>query len=101
MKKIINGKLYDTNTARLLATYDSEYSKSDYEYYFEELYRKKTGEYFVYGKGGPNSHYAEYLKDVRQAGEGIRPMTEKDAKEWAELRLTADEYIKIFGDVEE
>ena len=46
MKKIINGKRYDTSTAILIGS--ARYSHGDLEYLTEELYRKKTGEFFLY-----------------------------------------------------
>ena len=55
MKKIINGKLYDTETAKLIGrSYHGE-GPRDFRHYSEELYRKRTGEYFLYGEGGPMS----------------------------------------------
>ena len=102
MKKIINGKKYDTETAKLLASAYSSLSPSDMGYWSEELYVKYTGEYFIHCEGGPNSNYG-----VRSGanswgwGEKIIPYTEDEAMAWAEKRLDGDEYEKIFGEVEE
>lgn len=99
MKKIIRGKLYDTDTAQQLAeTYNYFGDFSDYE---EELYRKRTGEYFLHGKGGPTSRYAEPCGHGQSNGENIFPLSESEAREWAEANITAEEYISIFGKVEE
>lgn len=46
MKKIINGKKYDTSTAKYLGEYDFGY-QSSFNWYREELYEKKTGEFFL------------------------------------------------------
>lgn len=51
MKKIINGKKYDTETATSVGEYSSNYACSDYKHYDETLYKKKTGEFFLYGEG--------------------------------------------------
>ena len=52
MKKIINGKKYDTNTATKVADYWNGYGASDFNYVSEELYLKNTGEYFLlFGSG--------------------------------------------------
>lgn len=99
MKKIINGKKYDTDTAKAIG-FDTNCA-SDFHYWYESLYIKKTGEYFLYGKGGPMSRYCEYIGDCQTSGEKIIPMTVEEAKEWAEKHLTADEYEEIFGEVEE
>lgn len=101
MKKIINGKLYDTDTAELLGSYHNDLSPSDFEYFYEELYKKKTGEFYIYGEGGPKSDYAEFQENVSIRGKRIIPISEDRAKGWAERNLEADEYMKIFGKVNE
>lgn len=101
MKKIINGKKYDTETATSVWEYSSNYACSDYKYYDETLYKKKTGEFFLYGEGGPASKYAQKTIGGYTGGKEIIPLTEKDAKEWAEERLDCDEYEALFGEVEE
>ena len=59
MKKIINGKRYDTDTATLIGYNGYNGSHSDFSYWCETLYQKRTGEYFIHGEGGPMSRYAE------------------------------------------
>ena len=47
MKKIINGKMYNTETAKYCGGY--EFSNcGDFNYVCEELYQKKTGELYLY-----------------------------------------------------
>ena len=58
MKKIIKGKVYDTDTAQKVAEYSNNYPRSDLHFYEEELYRKKTGEFFLYGSGNAASKYS-------------------------------------------
>ena len=53
MKKIINGKVYDTEKAKQVAYYSSAGSWRDFQHYEETLYLKKTGEYFLFGEGAP------------------------------------------------
>ena len=102
MKKIINGKLYNTETAEKLAEFYTNCTASDFRYLEESLYRKRTGEYFLSGFGGPMTRYAIKLENGgSRSGYAIRPLTEEEAREWAEDRITADQYIAIFGDVEE
>ena len=102
MKKIIKNKAYDTETARRIATGCCRSSHpGDYAYWTEELYQKKTGEFFLFGQGGPASRYAEPA-GLREWSGGCRimPLTYEEAREWAEKELDADEYIRIFGDPE-
>lgn len=103
MKKIINGKLYNTDTAKALGSYDNGLGDGDFYHFNETLYLKKTGEFFLYGFGGPMTYYAESIGDGnwRSGGEKIFPQTEAEAKKWVEDHLDADTYIEIFGEVEE
>lgn len=102
MKKIINGKVYDTDTAKELGSYGNGGSWRDFSHVEETLYRKKTGEYFLYGKGGPMTRYAEATgQNQWSGGSRIMPMTYQEATQWAEEHLSADEYEEIFGTVVE
>lgn len=101
MKKIINGKRYDTDTAKEIG-YASYSNRSDFSFWEETLYRKQTGEYFLFGEGGPMSRYAVTVgQNQWSGGEKIMPLSVDAAKEWAEKYLDADEYEKAFGEVEE
>ena len=101
MKRIINGRRYDTHTAKKVG--EASYSNcSDFHYWSEELYVKRTGEYFLYGVGGPMSKYSQQVgQNEWTGGQEIIPLSLKEAKKWTEKYLDADEYEKIFGKVEE
>lgn len=101
MKKIINGKRYDTETAQLIGS--ASYSnRTDFRFWSEELYRKKTGEFFLYGEGGPASKYSRQIEQNSwSGGKEITPLTREEAQEWAEKYLDADEYEEVFGRIEE
>lgn len=100
MKKIINGRIYDTNTAKELGRDDQTYGNfSDWE---ETLYRKSTGEYFLHGEGGPQTKYAQQVgENSWTGGEKIIPLSIESAQKWAEEHLEADDYERIFGIIEE
>ena len=98
MKKILNNHLYDTDTARSLGSDSYSGSQSDFHWWREELYIKRTGEYFLYGEGGPMSRYARTVgQNEWSGGEKIMPLTPARAREWAEEHLSADEYEAAFG----
>lgn len=102
MKKIINGKLYDTTTAKEIASCYHGEGPSDFRYYHETLFRKRTGEYFLAGHGGPMSKYAKSAgQNSWTGGEGITPLTYSEATEWAEREMDADDYQAEFGPVAE
>lgn len=101
MRKIIHGKVYDTSTARLVAEGENDVGKGDVHWYREQLYQKKTGEYFVWGEGGPGSPYAEHRYGGWYGDEGINPVSYEEARQWAEDNLPAAEYEAEFGTPEE
>lgn len=101
MKKIIRGKVYDTDTAEKVGGWAKGLEDNLY-WIEEELFRKRTGEFFLCGSGGPGSKYAVSTGDSNwRSGEEIIPLSYQAAQEWAEERLTADEYEAIFGEVVE
>ena len=103
MKKIIKGKKYDTGTAKKIGSWWNGISYRDFGYVTEDLYIKKTGEYFLYGEGGPSSKYAKYNSagGGYEGGNTITPLSKEEAMKWGEDKLNVDKYEEIFGEVEE
>ena len=101
MKKIISGKVYDTATAQKVGFWSNSLGYNDFNWREESLYRKKTGEYFLHGEGGPRTNYAERVGNMWGSGERIMPLTFTEAKAWAEEKLSGEEYEAIFGEVTE
>ena len=102
MKKIINGKLYNTDTARQVGTWSNSADCNDLSWVEESLYQKKTGEFFLHGQGGPNTRYAQQLEASNwTGGETISLVSYDSARQWAEDHLTADQYQAVFGEVAE
>lgn len=102
MKKIINGKKYDTATAKELGCWANTWDCGDHTYCAEHLYRKRTGEFFLCGEGGPRSRYAKSCgNNCWSSGQDIVPLTYEAAREWTEEHLSSDEYEEIFGEVTE
>jgi hypothetical protein len=52
MKKIIDGKRYDTETAEYVYRWDNGRFSTDFRYYFKVLYRTQKGAWFIYHDGG-------------------------------------------------
>ena len=98
MRAIINGFLYDTDTAKEIGKNDIH---DEYESYHivETLYKKKKGEFFIqrdmWGDGDAVEEY-EWTMAHR-----FQPLTIEEAKEWMEHYATVDEYIDEFGLPEE
>lgn len=102
MKKIINGKVYDTGTAELVGEWSNGYYANDFSYCSEDLYRKRTGEFFLHGDGGAMSKYAvSNGNNSWGGGEKIIPLTYEAAQKWAEEHLSGEKYEAIFGEIVE
>ena len=102
MNKIINGKKYSTETAKLIATHSNNLMANDFQFFAETLYLKKTGEYFLFGEGHGMSEYGEMKGNGGMGwGEIIKPFSENSAKNWAEKNLSGEEFEEIFGEVQE
>lgn len=101
MKKVINGKAYDTGTAREVGCFDSGAGDRLFGW-SETLYAKRTGEYFLFGEGGPGSKYSVRTGVNNTTGSAkIFPLSYDDARKWAEDNLGGDEYIAEFGAIGE
>lgn len=102
MKKIINSKQYNTETAKKCGEYEPNPYRSDFNWFCETLYQKKNGEFFLHGDGNASSRYSKSCGQNEWCGdEKIIPLTYQEAQEWAERHLTGDEYEEIFGEVTE
>jgi hypothetical protein len=100
MKKIIQGKRYDTDKAVLIGT-RTHSNRSDFSYVNEGLYvTPRSKQYYLAGEGGAMTQYSRPAGDnARQMGEKIIPLTRDQALEWAETYLAADDVEKYFSDM--
>ena len=102
MKKVINGKMYSTETANTMISWDNGYHINDFQYCEETLYRTDNGTYFLYGNGGPMSKYVVCAGVNEFSGSAvIVALTEDEARKWAEERASGEEYEEVFGPVPE
>lgn len=89
MRKIINGKAYDTNTAILIGTWANFENGRDFYYIEKRLYFKpRKKEYFLFLDGGSATIYEKPI---------IKPLSVEQARTWAYNNLEADEAEKAFG----
>lgn len=97
MERKINGRRYNTETAKRLATFEAPINPADMDYYTETLCRNKFGAYFLHGQGGARTRYAKRIgKDNWASGENVVPLTEDEAKKWAEESCDTATYDRIF-----
>lgn len=93
MRKIINGKAYDTNTATLIGTWANFENGRDFYYVEKRLYFKpRKKEYFLFLDGGSATIYASPK---------IKPLSTQQAKMWAYNNLDAEVAEQAFGAVAE
>lgn len=80
MKKVIMNRVYDTSRAKRLAVVNVKGTQ------ITELYRKRTGEFFLF------CGYSD-------GNQTIEPLSYNEACAWAGRFMSADEYEKIFGKI--
>lgn len=97
MKRTLRGRLYDTDSATLIGEYTNSALPS--EQFTEQLYIKKTGEFFLYGKGGPDSKYNKFVRNTYYPNEKIIPLSYDQADKWATAHLSNIKYNRYFGDI--
>lgn len=93
MKKIINGKMYNDETAEEICTQSDGLMYNDFTHIHKILFKKKTGEFFLEIYGGPMTQY--------NGETSIKPITIETAKKFTEEHGSAEKYIELFGEVEE
>lgn len=98
MRKIIDGKLYDTKTAEELHSWSNGYGTSDFHHCYEALYKTPKGALFLHGEGGALSKYAESHGNSRGSGADITPMTREEAMAWLEQHNGVAALMEFFSD---
>ena len=81
---IRNGKKYDTETAEQLCK-----EVMTENYYQNVLYKKRNCEFFITKEPYSGNTTIETFKNI------------DEVKAWCEANLSGEDYISIFGDVEE
>ena len=98
MRKVINGKRYDTETAEVVGEWGNGYGRSDFHWCQETLYVTAKGAFFLHGEGGGLSRYSESYGDSTGSGETIVPMGRDEAQQWCEEHDQVDALEEYFSD---
>ncbi len=100
MKKVINGKIYDTEKATEIHSYSFS-NPRDFNYVNETLYQTPRSKvFFLAGEGGANTKYRVAVgQNEWSGGEKICPLTKEQALEWAETYMDGDDIERYFGDM--
>jgi len=85
MQRVIDGKIYDTETALEICELPCHYYRGDFQWHETTLYRTKRGAYFLAGVGGPMSRWAQPEgTSGTSGGSGLEVITQNEARAYAE-----------------
>lgn len=97
MRKIIQGRAYDTRTAEQLAEHAFGHPGED-GHYVETLCRTRKGAFFLACAGGARSPYGRVVRpEVSKGGDEILPLTEIEAMRWLENHDETTVIERLFG----
>jgi len=99
MKQVIDGKLYNTETATLLHEWDNGIYDSDFRYVDEALYVSKKAQYFIAGRGGAMTDYKKAAgQNSWSGGRKIWTLDRPAAIKWLEEHNGTDALETHFAD---
>ena len=85
MKRIIDGKRYNTETATQIATWTNGHNYGDFYYCKEVLYRTAKGAFFLHGESGAVGKYSRSAgQNCSRPGQAITALSDSDARAWLE-----------------
>ena len=79
MIAVIDGKRYNTDTAKGIHYWSNMGDSRDFRWRSKELYRTQGGAYFIHHSGGPMTDMAESHGNNVSGGERIEPVSARDA----------------------
>jgi len=88
MQQILDGKLYDTETADRLARWSNGKFQNDFYYDYSNLYKTKKGQFFITG-----NTQLEYAED---ATTDMRLLDKEEVLRWIEYRQLEPSEIDDF-----
>jgi hypothetical protein len=95
MRKVVNGKIYDTEKAECICAY--QYCNGhDFRNEDTGLYITKKGNFFLAGDGSCMSRWAKSDGNTTTGGSGIIPLDVNEALEFAERYGEAGDIEKYF-----
>jgi hypothetical protein len=97
-KKVIDRILYDTEKAEEIFSWENHYSRMDFDFVAEVLYRTPKGNFFLVGEGGPMSKYAVPAGSNATSGssDNITPISKEQAITWLENHEGDEKILELF-----
>jgi hypothetical protein len=101
MKRIIDGKRYNTDTATEIADVSpSGFYRGDFRYEDTKLYRTPKGRWFLSGEGGPMSRWAQSAGlNSYCGGAGLHVLDDDEARALLEQHGETEAIETYFGAV--
>lgn len=93
MKRIIDGKMYDTEEAAFIGEWHFGNGRN---YTCEKLYQQKDGDFFIAGYGGPDSEYGKRIGWTCIDGVKISPISHDKARNFTQYHIP-EKYDAYFG----
>jgi len=90
MRRIKDGKIYDTDTATRICGTGNSLSTTDFGFEDSGLYVTKRGGYFISGRGGASSRFAFSDGDGYVGSSGVIVLSASEALAEAEYHDDAD-----------
>ncbi len=100
MRKIIDGKVFNTDTATLVCDVSpSGFYRGDFRWEDTGLYKSPKGQFFLAGEGGPMSRWAQAEgQNGRRSGSGIELVSDDVARHECERYGTPAQFAAAFGE---
>lgn len=100
MKQVIDGKLYNTDTAEKIHNDWNGHERNQFEYCEETLYKTKKGKWFLWGDGGAMSKYSTKVGNSWTGDTKLIPLTSEQALRWLEdVQAPSDVILAHFGNL--
>jgi hypothetical protein len=97
VKAIINARVYNTSTADVVCDISEGWSGSDSSWHETILYRTKKGTFFIAGRGGPHSMWAQRHGSLNSGGSGLRVVDIAEARAFMEASGCPVDVYQAFG----
>lgn len=98
MRKVIDGKVFDTDTAKWVCNLHCPLVCTDFAWHDTALYRSPKGRFFLAGEGGAMSMWSQPVgNNGRGGGHGMRLVGDDEAREIMEGANCTDDDFRAAG----
>lgn len=94
--KIIDGLRYNTMAAEKICSFENDSDSGDFRYEVTSLYRTPRGRFFLAGRGGAMTRWAQSIQGGRSAGQGLQPVSTGEARDFAEQHADENTVARFF-----